>query len=204
MNNYNSKNISKEFSMLTARIEKIRFDKQYVRTSFIKANNCCKTKEMIAAEIGVYEGINAKYMLLTRTNLKLYLIDAWDNVTVYTGGPVQSKEFGQLAKSAAVFNLCGYDTIFTDKNSIDSVDDFADEFFDYVYIDGDHTYEAALQDMRLWYPKVKTGGVLGGHDVVMQEVSNALYDFTKEKNIPEDKWDKDMFVFEESDWWIYK
>jgi hypothetical protein len=33
-----------------------------------------------------------------------------------------------------------------------------------VYIDGDHEFESVKQDIELWLPKVKRGGILAGHD----------------------------------------
>ena len=41
---------------------------------------------------------------------------------------------------------------------------FPDGFFDYVYIDADHTYEGVQQDIAAWAPKVRSGGLLAGHD----------------------------------------
>lgn len=34
----------------------------------------------------------------------------------------------------------------------------------FVFVDGDHSYVAAMQDMRAWWPKLRWGGVLAGHD----------------------------------------
>ena len=48
--------------------------------------------------------------------------------------------------------------------SIPAALQFPDEYFDFVYIDGDHSYTAVLQDLKAWGPKVKAGGFLGGHD----------------------------------------
>jgi hypothetical protein len=36
--------------------------------------------------------------------------------------------------------------------------------FDFVYIDADHGYEHAKDDLRMWWPLVKSGGLLAGHD----------------------------------------
>lgn len=33
-----------------------------------------------------------------------------------------------------------------------------------VFIDGDHTYEAVKADVQAWLPKVRPGGIAGGHD----------------------------------------
>lgn len=39
-----------------------------------------------------------------------------------------------------------------------------DGWADFVFIDAAHGYEAVRDDIRLWAPKVKPGGWLGGHD----------------------------------------
>lgn len=59
----------------------------------------------------------------------------------------------------------GYDNIqLITKTSDDAVLDFNDESFDFVYIDGIHQYENVKQDIINYLPKVKKGGVIGGHD----------------------------------------
>jgi len=39
-----------------------------------------------------------------------------------------------------------------------------DETFDFIYIDACHLYESVLWDMEHYFPKLKKGGILGGHD----------------------------------------
>ena len=39
-----------------------------------------------------------------------------------------------------------------------------DESLDLVFIDADHTYEGCKKDIDLWWPKLKKGGVMLGHD----------------------------------------
>ena len=41
-----------------------------------------------------------------------------------------------------------------------------DKFFDVVYIDAGHTYEAVRDDIRNWRAKVKPGGLICGHDYI--------------------------------------
>lgn len=41
---------------------------------------------------------------------------------------------------------------------------YKNESFDAIFIDGDHTYNFVKQDIELWYPKLKTGGIMFGHD----------------------------------------
>ena len=52
-----------------------------------------------------------------------------------------------------------------------------DESFDMVYIDGDHCYQAVYDDLCAWFPKVKAGGVISGHDWNIKSVRQAIYEF---------------------------
>ncbi len=41
---------------------------------------------------------------------------------------------------------------------------FPDAHFDFVFVDGDHRRESVLADLGAWWPKVRPGGTLAGHD----------------------------------------
>ena len=41
---------------------------------------------------------------------------------------------------------------------------FAPESVDFVYIDANHSYTYVRDDIQTWLPKVKKGGIIGGHD----------------------------------------
>jgi hypothetical protein len=45
-----------------------------------------------------------------------------------------------------------------------AADMFNDNSLDFVYIDANHAYDYVVQDIELWYPKVKKGGFICGHD----------------------------------------
>jgi cephalosporin hydroxylase len=40
---------------------------------------------------------------------------------------------------------------------------------DFLFIDGNHSYESVLCDFLLYYPLVKTGGIIGFHDTKLSE-----------------------------------
>lgn len=50
------------------------------------------------------------------------------------------------------------------KFSHEAAQDFPDEYFDYIYLDADHTYEAVKRDLEVWWPKLKKNGLIGLHD----------------------------------------
>ena len=50
------------------------------------------------------------------------------------------------------------------KTSRNAVGAFPPEFFDFVYIDGDHRYEEVVHDIKYWLPTIKKPGYICGHD----------------------------------------
>jgi hypothetical protein len=85
---------------------------------------------------------------------------------------------------------------------------FLDGQLDFVYIDGNHCYEAVAADLNGWWPKVKVGGLLCGHDCYnavepphYTEVKRALEDWV---SCMEMVWAKDVFLTPCSSWWIVK
>ena len=176
-----------------------------VRMSFRRLMSKKNYPQVIGVEIGVYEGLNSLFMLKLMPNLKLYLVDNWKNIEVYTGGPKQDPILGEIVASNCKLNLQGFNgrAVFTNKNSEEAYKDFEDGYFDYVYVDGDHSHNAVKRDLELWFPKLKVGGIMGGHDIGMKEVCSAVNEFAAENNIPQDKIN---FILEppQSDWWIDK
>jgi len=55
--------------------------------------------------------------------------------------------------------------------------------FDYVFVDGDHSYMAAKQDIYAYWHKVRKGGMFSGHDFSLPGVNQALAEFRAEFNI---------------------
>lgn len=54
---------------------------------------------------------------------------------------------------------------------------FAPESLDFVFIDGDHKYASVMEDLDCWWPAVKLGGVLAGHDyTTFASVTKAIHD----------------------------
>ena len=48
--------------------------------------------------------------------------------------------------------------------SFDAVERFKDESLDFVYIDGNHSFDNVARDILLYLPKIKKTGFIGGHD----------------------------------------
>lgn len=63
---------------------------------------------------------------------------------------------------------------------------FDDNSLMLLFIDGNHTYEALKQDIKLWLPKIKKGGVIAGHDYDLESVKRAVDEAFPDRKI----WDK--------------
>ncbi|MFM9042561.1 MAG: class I SAM-dependent methyltransferase, partial [bacterium] len=61
--------------------------------------------------------------------------------------------------------------------SLEAAAEFADDSCDFVFIDASHEYREVRDDLAAWYPKVRSGGVLAGHDYHWPGVSRAVRDF---------------------------
>jgi hypothetical protein len=49
---------------------------------------------------------------------------------------------------------------------------------DFVYLDADHLYQSVMNDIINWYPKVKIGGLMCGHDYAQEAgVKDAVDEF---------------------------
>ena len=74
--------------------------------------------------------------------------------------------------------------------SSEVVDNFVDESIDFLFIDGNHSYDYVLEDLELYYPKVKRGGVITGDDYFMNKnayrkkmVQEAVNDFAEKYSL---------------------
>lgn len=73
--------------------------------------------------------------------------------------------------------------------SWDAAAKFADGSVDVVFVDADHAYESVAKDIAAWWPKVKPGGIMAGHDFseefpgVVGAVIEAFEAFSVERGI---------------------
>lgn len=110
------------------------------------------------AEVGVGTGRHAVQMLNAVPNLHLYAIDPWEKYFRC------SQELCDKRYNATVNRLKDKNATIIRKRSIDTYSDFEDGSLDFVYIDGDHRFDAVMMDIILWAPKVRKGGIVAGHD----------------------------------------
>lgn len=144
-------------------------------------------------ELGVQEGEFSEIILQTWQGKKLYLIDCWEHQqTGYIDvANVTDNIHEQYYQTTVNRTNPHKDRIeIIKKYSSDAINDFENESLDFVYIDANHKYEAVLQDINLWYPKIKKCGLLAGHDCIddvsvwgMFGVYSAVNEFCKNNSL---------------------
>lgn len=115
----------------------------------------------VGAEIGVLEGKYSTYLLKGVPGLKLYGVDAWE---VYPGYVDYSPERMSQAQQNALERVKGFDCELIKGWSTEVAPRFEDNSIDFVFIDGNHSYEHAVADIAAWSRKVRPGGIVYGHD----------------------------------------
>lgn len=154
------------------------------------------TQEIVGAEVGVFKGGNAKDILDSLPNVKLlYLIDPY---SVYEGWDDSFSKVIEEAKEEAVRKLEPYSKriVWLFKKTEDCIDDVKQEL-DFIYIDGNHSYEYVKRDIEIADLWVKKGGIIGGHDFAMgrRGLIRAVY----ERCFP-----RTTFMVRRRDWWFIK
>ena len=123
-------------------------------------------------EVGAFYGKSAAFMAVeiinSGKNIDFHVVDTW------RGSP--EHQDGGFDRQEAMINDTAFD-IFTANMSpvagkyiphkmpsLEAAALFEDNSLDFVFIDAMHDYEAVKDDINTWYPKVKVGGYIGGHD----------------------------------------
>lgn len=118
-------------------------------------------------EVGSWKGKSAAAMAVeiinSGKNIQFDCVDTW------MGSPEHSDDIN-------VRNNNLYDTFIANMKpvenyyrpirltSVDAAKLYHDKSLDFVFIDADHSYEAVKEDINVWLPKLKLGGILAGHD----------------------------------------
>lgn len=136
-----------------------------------------------AAEIGVAEGFFSRDMLAWGLT-KLYMVDAWQTIGEKgDGASPQSwhdKNMQDAIKRVAPF---GDKAVILRGLSVKMAELVPNESLGLVYLDAGHDYENVIADLKEWFPKLKKGGVMAGHDYYSDSygVKRAVHEFTKDK-----------------------
>lgn len=160
------------------------------------------------AEIGVSSGAFSKILFDNSKLSKLYLVDPWINQDkeIYNDETnVDQEGFDERYQLVTrLFKGEGDRCRILRMTSEEAANEIEDDSLDFIYIDANHSYEAVSQDISLWWPKVKNGGVFSGHDYT----NGGPYNFGVKRAVDEfiSKHDEKVFIIKHvaPSWYIIK
>lgn len=132
-------------------------------------------KRSVSAEIGVHKGDFSERILEIVQPKELHLIDPWklEQSEVYDKSyygkktvenqSVMDERFENVVKrfEKEIKN----NQIVIDRGYSETIlQNFQNEYFDWIYVDGNHLYEFVKRDLEICYLKVKTFGYIAGDD----------------------------------------
>jgi predicted O-methyltransferase YrrM len=142
-------------------------------------------------EIGSFRGTSAVFMavqiLNKNKNIKLNCIDPWEDTD--EAKLTQPERVEEVNKNGLYFDFIKNIEKVKDyinpirSSSFVASNNFKNESVDFVFVDGDHSYQAVLMDLKLWWPKLKNGGIMAGHDFWASQIRKAVEDFCLERNL---------------------
>lgn len=140
----------------------------------------------VGVEVGVAAGEYSEILCYVNPQMKIYGVDPWipyDGYTDYTKESTFSVLFSDAKKRLSKYS--NYE--FIKELSMDAVKRFEDNSLDFVYIDANHDDPYITQDITEWFKKVKSGGIIVGHDYARiirgWDVIRAVQRYAKENNI---------------------
>lgn len=139
----------------------------------------------VGCEIGVSCGLHSDAILKNTNVAKLFSVDPYvpfDGHALLPSTPETDIWYLFVKDKLSVY---GQRTELIRATSEQAAPLFQDHSLDFVFIDGDHNYEAVLTDLTIWYDKVRSGGLISGDDfdTMWPGVPLAVKEFFGKKNI---------------------
>lgn len=189
--------IARESRHYTNEYSKMKpFVNEILRRGFRVKNGAIR--RLNGVEIGVFDGTHAKNIVYVLPMNMLYLVDPYEYYKDYTEETSGVSDFDSAFTTA-------YSLLYQRRNHIrfikmksEEAVDLIPNNLDFVYIDGNHQYEYVKKDIDLYYPKVRSGGVIGGDDFAAEHhgVSKAVLEFADKMNLKLDG--------NKGEWWVVK
>ena len=151
-------------------------------------------------EIGSWKGKSSAYMAVeianSYKNIEFSCVDTWE-------GSIEHQDRNDLDSLYNTFieNMKPLEKYYSSLRmaSLDAVNRFEDDSLDFVFIDASHEYEDVKNDIIAWFPKVKSGGIIAGHDYYVGPTDH----FPGVKRAVNETLNTEQLEFSE-DCWIYE
>lgn len=163
------------------------------------------------AEIGVFRG-DLSCRLLSRNDLTLLMVDSWEGEGKayaeagddFHAALTDEEQAACLEQTQAVTHFAGPRAKIVRRRSVEAAEGVEDASLDFCFIDADHSYAGCKADIAAWFPKVKPGGFISGHDYANTEyevfgVTRAVDEFAASVGRPVDLGDNFTWFLRKDD-----
>jgi len=137
----------------------------------------------IGAEIGCQKGKFSDLILSKWKGKLLFSIDPWmeDATGNYKdiANVSQEQQEQNYQETKSLLSIYGNRSKILRKSSYHASLGIEDNCLDFVYIDARHDYKSVLEDVELWTPKVRVGGIIAGHDYMNLKSANLVIEVKK-------------------------
>lgn len=159
---------------------------------------CDMLRHRVGVEIGVDRGIFSYQLLSSSKELFLYSVDPripyaemnWDRGIAETEARDRLRYFP--GRSAILKT--------TSKQAAEGIP----SPIDFVYIDGAHNYDNVMFDVRLWWSRVRLGGILAGHDFDYTPVRAAIENLFPTTTVYQVHEDTSVDKHAHPSWYVFK
>ncbi len=127
----------------------------------------------VVGEVGVFKGNFSRRILEIIQPERLHLIDPWvhQDLPLWQGRTDENHlDFLRKVQRRFQPEIYSRRAIIHQGFSLDILPLFPDEYFDWVYLDGDHRFETVRAELDLCNRKVKPHGLILGHDFIKPEL----------------------------------
>jgi len=145
------------------KIPKVEFEEKHIQNLKPLLNREILLQRMpkngVVAELGVDQGDFSQKILSMCQPKKLHLVDFWgsERYNQAKRNRVETMFRQQMEAGELEINL-GLST--------QVVSAFPDQYFDWIYIDTDHSYQTTHEELEAYRTKMKPGGIIAGHDYI--------------------------------------
>ncbi len=149
--------------------------------------------QAVFVEIGAWLGRSTAYLAQrikeSVKNIRLYVVDTWKGSLGEQVHEDEVRRAGGSIYPAFLENMrrAKVDDVILPMpmSSEQAAQSFADESLDFVFLDSSHRYEDVVRDLSQWFPKLRLGGVLAGHDYQpgWPDVVRAVDDFFRSEKV---------------------
>ena len=170
------------WEMVNAKIPKLELKQEHIANAKIILDRVemlrLLPKNAVVAELGVNKGAFSEKILEVTDPKKFHIVDLWGSkrYNQQIRKSVEDKFSKEISEKKVEVNL-GLST--------DVAETFEDNYFDWIYIDTDHSYQITIEELEAYRSKMKKGGIITGHDYIVGNwvgmvrfgVIEAVYEF---------------------------